>query len=321
MKLKGKYIISGKIYCKTGLHIGGTAEGFEIGGIDNPVIRDPLTDLPYIPGSSLKGKLRSLLEWKEGKFGKGRKSDGTPTFGPCNCGHCEVCVLFGTPPRHRVKKPEELEEKELKFLTADEEGYTISGPTRLTVRDAFPSEDTKKRWEQWLGEGIYTEIKMENAIDRVTSEANPRPMERVPAGSEFEFQMIVDIYHENDKKLLKSLFTAMALLEDSSLGGSGTRGHGRVEFRDIEVKFRPVEYYITGDGKKEKLVISVKIEGEKRLIVYHTSKGEKKEFLLKEGKRLTTTEGKKEERELIKHLLSEFSKIDWGLECRSTLST
>lgn len=60
---QGKFIISGILECVTGTRIGGTQEKFEIGGIDNPVIKDPLTDLPYIPGSSLKGKLRHLLEW------------------------------------------------------------------------------------------------------------------------------------------------------------------------------------------------------------------------------------------------------------------
>jgi len=76
LTFQGKYIITGKIICETGLHIGGTQEGVEIGGIDNIVIRDPLKDTPYIPGSSLKGKLRHLLEWgldkvycdKDGKF-------------------------------------------------------------------------------------------------------------------------------------------------------------------------------------------------------------------------------------------------------------
>ncbi|WP_297499767.1 type III-A CRISPR-associated RAMP protein Csm3, partial [Thermococcus sp.] len=58
----GKVVIRGRIKALTGLHIGSQRDVSEIGGIDNPVIKDPHTGLPYIPGSSLKGKLRSLFE-------------------------------------------------------------------------------------------------------------------------------------------------------------------------------------------------------------------------------------------------------------------
>jgi CRISPR-associated protein Csm3 len=135
-----------------------------------------------------------------------------------------------------------------------------AGPTRLTVRDAFltATSDTHnpKRFysleelEQLLGEKLYTEVKTENALDRVTSEANPRPMERVPAGAAFEVEMIFDVYRPEDKKLLKQLFVAMRLLEHSALGGSGSRGHGKVEFADLGVEFRPIEYYRNGNGAK-----------------------------------------------------------------------
>jgi len=274
---KGKYIISGKIYCRTGLHIGGTTEGFEIGGIDNPVIRDPLTELPYIPGSSLKGKLRHLLEWSLGKVDIHPKHG---TYTAHFCGKCEACKLFGP--------------------SSDEHEVRLkAGPTRLTVRDSFPTRETVEEWDRRLGEGIYTEVKTENSVDRVTSEANPRPMERVPAGSEFEFQMIVDIYHENDKKLLKSLFTAMALLEDSSLGGSGSRGHGRVEFRDVEVRFRPVEYYRAGDDKKEDKIVST--DGTK--VKYRPSKGE--------GDKREEVKEEEVKDGIVRWLVSKFDEIAW----------
>jgi len=231
-EFKGKYIIKGKIVCETGLHIGMVTEGFEIGGVDNPVIRDPLTELPYIPGSSLKGKLRHLLEWSLGKVEWNKKQEGyTAHF----CGECDACKIFGP-------APSELDETEVRMK---------AGPTRLTVRDAFPTPETVKEWESWLGERTYTELKTENAIDRVTSEANPRTMERVPKGSEFAFEMIFDVYHEEDEKRLKSLFVAMSLLENSALGGSGTRGHGKVKFTDLKVEFRPVDFYKTGRGARE----------------------------------------------------------------------
>jgi CRISPR-associated protein Csm3 len=226
LAFRGKYLIRGSILCLTGLHIGGTTEGFEIGGVDNPVIRDPLTGHPYIPGSSLKGKLRHLLEWSLGKIEKHPKHSGyTAHF----CGECDACVLFGAA----------SDETEVRMK---------AGPTRLTVRDAFPTEDTlKNKWEKWLGEKVYTEVKTENALDRVTSEANPRPIERVPADSEFAFEMVFDAYRPEDAaRLMRSLFAAMHLLENSALGGSGSRGAGRIQFRNLRIEARPVGYYTSG---------------------------------------------------------------------------
>lgn len=255
LEFKGKYIITGKIACKTGLHIGGTTEGFEIGGLDNPVIKDPLTDYPYIPGSSLKGKLRHLLEWSLGKnifdgepfhFTKGKTSKGEPTFGPCSCGHCQACVIFGVTPDTGVKK-ESLPEGS---FAASYDGFSIAGPTRISIRDAFPTEETISEWRKFLGENIFTEIKTENALDRITAVANPRTMERVPAGSKFCFEAIFDVYNGKDKELLKNFFTAMHLLEESALGGSGSRGSGRIKFDDLSIEFRPVTYYQTGNSQK-----------------------------------------------------------------------
>jgi CRISPR-associated protein Csm3 len=268
---QGKFFISGVIQCKTGLHIGGSDEGFEIGGNDNPVIRNPINGWPYIPGSSLKGKLRHLTEWSLGKneFTKQSlavhftvsDSGGKPSFKPCSCGQCSACVLFGVTPDDGVKenvpaenslavlfvsKPNNVEEE------AEGKTYLITGPTRLTVRDAFPSKTTRDEWQKFLGDNIYTELKTENALDRVTAEANPRSLERVTAGSEFEFEMIVDLYRPRDKELLQALFSAMALLEDSALGGSGSRGSGRIAFDKLNVEYRPVAYY--RDGAEARVV-------------------------------------------------------------------
>jgi CRISPR-associated protein Csm3 len=234
LQFQGKYLITGRIVCETGLHIGGTQEGIEIGGVDNIVIRDSLTELPCIPGSSLKGKLRHLLEWELNKIALHPKQKSyTAHF----CGECDACIIFGP-------------------ASDDTEIKIKAGPTRLIVRDAFPTgyknpEDppansTIWKWKQWLGEKIYTELKTENTIDRVTSEANPRTMERVPAGSEFDFEMVFDIYRDDDKRLLRSLYTAMHLLENSSLGGSGTRGYGKIRFEVEKQEFRSLDYYNTG---------------------------------------------------------------------------
>ena len=132
--MAGKYIIKADLRCITGLHIGGTDEGFEIGGMDNPVIKDPITGYPYIPGSSLKGKMRSLLEWTTKHKDKIKEDDkekeiertrvenmlkqkaGKWSALPCNCGGCDICIVFGA--------------------SADTKGG--KEPTRLTVRDSFP---------------------------------------------------------------------------------------------------------------------------------------------------------------------------------------
>jgi CRISPR-associated protein Csm3 len=234
----GKHVISGEIVCETGLHIGGSTEGFEIGGVENPVIRDPLTERPYIPGSSLKGKLRHLLEWSLGAIEEHPKHGG---YAAHFCGECDACVLFGA-------------------ASDDTDVRMKAGPSRLTVRDAFPTRETLDKWRTWLGEGIYTELKTENMIDRVTSKATPRPMERVPARSIFDFEMIFDNYHDDDVRLLRSLFTAMRLLENSALGGSGSRGHGQVCFKKLSVEYRPLAYYQNGTG-----AVPIQLPGKKDL--------------------------------------------------------
>lgn len=249
LEFKGKYVLAGRIVCVTGLHIGASAAGLEIGGVDNPVMKDPLTEYPYIPGSALKGKLRSLFEWSVGLVSP--QSAQQDKYSAHDC-------------RELKKKRDEVSDDNGRTrwdnafalarlfgpASAEEDVRQRAGPTRLTVRDTFPANDTVAKWEEWLGEKTYTEIKTENSLDRVTSEATPRPMERVPAGSEFNFEMIVDVYRADDHELFKDLFTAMRLLENSALGGSGSRGHGQIEFRGLSLAWRPVAYYRNGAGEQ-----------------------------------------------------------------------
>lgn len=142
MKLEKKIFMKGKIVAVTGLHIGGSNQGLAIGGADSPVIRDPLTMVPYIPGSSLKGKMRSLLE---------KQLDKSPNGRPCDCGSCVVCKIFGT----SANKAKE--------------------PGRLIVRDAFMSNTSRNVLENSANTDMpYTEVKTEASIDRITSSANPR---------------------------------------------------------------------------------------------------------------------------------------------------
>jgi CRISPR-associated protein Csm3 len=243
----GKHVLSGQIECVTGLHIGGTTTGVEIGGVDNPVIKDPLTEMPYIPGSGLKGKLRSLSEWSFGLIDKHSKHN---SFAAYDCHELEQAAPIESEPAY-MRWHAALVVGRLYGAASDSNKVRMAtGPTRLTLRDAFATEDTKKKWEDWLGAGIYTEVKTENALDRVTSEANPRPIERVPAGSAFAFEMILDIYELDDRRLWPELWAAMRILEHSSLGGSGSRGHGQIRFADLKLVWRPVSYYQTGKGEQ-----------------------------------------------------------------------
>jgi CRISPR-associated protein Csm3 len=119
------------------------------------------------------------------------------------------------------------------------------------VRDAFLTQTSRDSLQKILGPGSFTELKTENAIDRVTSEPNPRPVERIPAGSEFNFNIIIDSYAEDGSDLNNLLLTAMSLLEQSSLGGSGSRGSGQIAFRDINLLWRSSEDFAKGNPGKE----------------------------------------------------------------------
>jgi CRISPR-associated protein Csm3 len=207
MKLLKHRMITGKILLQTGLHIGGGGETIQIGGMDNPIIKNPLNDYPYIPGSSLKGKMRSLLEWKY---------DKSPDGNPCKCSQCDICRIFGT---------SGAEESKL-------------GPTRIIVRDAHltpQSREALNRMRQEKGL-IYAEEKYENSIDRLKGTAkNPRPTERVPAGIDFEFEIGLRVFEgDKEEELMGKVKEALQLVQADALGGSGSRGYGKVVFVDCK---------------------------------------------------------------------------------------
>lgn len=213
--------LRGKIECLTGLHVGGSKERFQIGGVDNPVIRDPVDKLPYIPGSSLKGKLRMLLEYHHGLVNGGKPSTAQ-----------KITDLFGTTPdTSNASGSTNGEASGVSGILPS----LLSSPLRLVVRDAYPDKSTLGKWENMDSELLYTELKQENTIDRLTAEANPRSMERVVQGSCFDFEMILGVFRDDNgldqwREHLVNLITAMRLLEHSTLGGSGSRGYGKVRF-------------------------------------------------------------------------------------------
>lgn len=209
----GNIILKGKLETLTGLHIGGSKEKMEIGGVDSPVIRDPATKLPYIPGSSLKGKMRALLEFALGKI---TNDKGSSPGCRCNEPDCPVCRVFG--------------------MMAEE---STVGPTRLLVRDAHPDQETITMWRSMDSELVYTEYKPENSVDRLTSAANPRFLERVVKGSFFDVEFVFGVYRVDgdavkDETYFKYVIEALKLLEHSALGKSGSRGYGQVSFKFTE---------------------------------------------------------------------------------------
>ena len=213
MKLSEIRTIDGKIKVITGLHIGACNETIEIGGLDQPIIKDPLPEsgAPYIPGSSLKGKMRSLLEIMEGRY----TNDGKP----CDCGKvdCPVCPVFGT--SAATTSREEI------------------GPTRVIIRDANLSEEWEKRFK--AGD-LPMEVKYENIIHRIKGTAeNPRPIERVPGGVEFDFHFSFKKFDKDPDNYFNNLLKAMKLLELDALGGSGSRGCGQIKFTNISIDGKP----------------------------------------------------------------------------------
>jgi len=241
-KLLGKIIIEGKIRAITGLHVGGSSTGMEIGGVDNVVVRDSITSRPYIPGSSLKGSLRSLMERSEGKPFNNRV--GNSWIHMCkdlkSFEKCSICRVFGVT-ADSLKSTESSE--------SDEANENMPSLTRLMVRDALMTDETAEELKGADTDLLYTDVKTEVVIDRITSQATPRQIERVPAGSKFNFGMIFNVFVKEDSSFLKHVFQAMTLLEDDALGGQGSRGYGKIAFEIENLSWRPATYYATGQGE------------------------------------------------------------------------
>ncbi len=235
----GKLVIEGEIYCETGLHIGAGKGSLEIGGADNPVVKDAF-GLPYIPGSTLRGRLRSLLEQSSGLavpselvYVSKRKGQEVRIH-QSNRADDDVCVLFGRNPG-RVEK-----------VSGDSLDAANVTPSRLAVYDApLVVESITPQMRENLDDEL-TEVKSENAVDRITSQANPRTLERVPAGARFRIRLILDLLCEEDKALASRLAEGLRLLEDDALGGGGGRGSGRVKFASLKVAWRGKDYYAKG---------------------------------------------------------------------------
>ena len=252
-RLEKKVFIEGTITAVTGLHIGGSSIGMAIGGADAVVIRNPLTDEPYIPGSSLRGKMRSMLEkargemhitikknvkdkndeWKEEDYEDLAsipddallRKDGEKisiTSGPSKKADSDIGKLFG--------------------VAADNESAT---PTRLIVRDARLTPGSKAKLERAKNTDMpMTEVKTEVWIDRITSAATPRQIERIPADADFNLELVLNLYGGDDRDtLLSHIWEGLELVQADYIGGNGSRGYGQVKFTITAVKEKDMGAY------------------------------------------------------------------------------
>ena len=204
--LKGKLKINAILRLETGLHIGGASDFAPIGAVDSPFIRDPYTKQPIIPGSSLKGKIRTLLA---------RSLSDTPWLNGIEDDKDEVKVLFGT--------------------AGDGKNGAVA--SRLQFTDIRLTEESLDRLRLMDLDTFIGEVKFENKIDRISARATPRQIERVPAGAEFAFSVTYNVEVMNETaEDIRLLADGLKLLQMDYLGGSGSRGYGRVSFRNFAVE-------------------------------------------------------------------------------------
>jgi CRISPR-associated protein Csm3 len=237
LKLIGKLILEGDMTCETGLHVGAGKGSLEIGGSDNPVVKDAF-GRPYVPGSSLRGKIRSLLEQSSGvavpadMVYLSRRKGQEVRIHQSDRPDDEICLLFG-------RNPGRMERVQGEAIDT-----SVATPARLAVFDApLDAESITPQMRENLDDEL-TEVKSENAIDRITSQANPRTLERVPAGARFRTRFVMDL-------LFPRVLEGIRLLEDDALGGGGSRGSGRVRFSNLRLVWRSRKYYAAGAPEKE----------------------------------------------------------------------
>lgn len=202
--LKGKLFINAKLHIVTGMHIGGGSDFAPIGAVDSPFVRDPLTHAPIIPGSSVKGKMRTLLAKSMCSGYVLNKVDNDAEV---------VARTFGSSAKNNIM------------------------PARLQFFDLFLTEETIKAFDAVDTDTYIGEVKFENTISRTTGVANPRQIERVPAGAVFAFKLVYNVENETElEEDMQLLAEGFQLLQTDYLGGHGSRGYGRVRLDEFDVK-------------------------------------------------------------------------------------
>lgn len=215
-------IITGKILLESGLHIGGNKDTMQIGGIDSPVIKNPLTNMPYIPGSSLKGKMRFLLEHYYNLVRGDGNIPGLTVDDKKNI----IAIIFG----HLEHTEDSSDTKPTRIIFSD---CNIIG---AKDENGIFIDDLEFLKEKMLS--IFVEAKTEVTINRITGTAKKGGLghlERVPAGVVFDLHIVLKNYEKGDEDNLEIIKQGLKLLENDTLGGSGSRGSGRIEFFDLKV--------------------------------------------------------------------------------------
>jgi CRISPR-associated protein Csm3 len=233
--------IAAAIHCLSGVRIGGNNNVIEIGTIDNPIIRNPITNHPYLPGSSLKGKMRSSLELSLRKGAPPALSlplpqmiptkdrDGKAQINPCRCGVCIVCKLFGSG-----------------------DAKTTNEPSRLIFRDCLLTKESEATLaEAASASGVFfAEVKPGVRMNRATNTVASGAFfnfERVPEGTEFNFELVLRLYGDLDDEKAradyrKAVAYGLRLIEKEGIGGKISAGYGKVEFRDPKWNGEPWDF-------------------------------------------------------------------------------
>lgn len=226
--LKGKLIFTGVLKLETGLHIGGSSDFAPIGAVDSPFIRDPFTKAPIIPGSSLKGKMRTLLA---------KSYADSYILNDIADDKEEIQRLFGSSTKDAARA------SRLQFFD-------------LKLTDASINRLSKMELDTYIGE-----VKFENTISRATATANPRQIERVPAGTEFDFKLVYNIENPDDLNAdIDVLANGLILLQMDYLGGHGSRGYGRVSLKDIAVTKFSINNADDGTAEMVEVFINEKLK-------------------------------------------------------------
>jgi CRISPR-associated protein Csm3 len=215
--------INGTIRCESGVRVGGSRDELEIGGIDNPVLREGPTHQPYLPGSSIKGRMRSLLERYYNVPLGGR--DRNEPHG-CTEDSCLFCKVFG-PHKQTIHR---------------------HGPSRLIVRDAYLSSASNEAFQ--ADEKRIIDVRTENMVNRLSNTAqNPRPVERVARGTLFDLALTLRMMDgDPEPKIKRMVRRGLLLLAMDGIGSGISRGHGQISI-SIET---PQEWgNLPGDGMPE----------------------------------------------------------------------
>lgn len=238
-KLNYKLFIEGKIAALTGIHIGSGESELQVEQIAS-VIKHKLSGEPYLPGSSLKGKMRALYELKNGEFTRSTPGEDT-----------ESDEISYTPSQDLS-----LHKSPRLFGNAIDNKQSESQASRLLVRDAYLTAEAKDLMEGRT-DLPYLEVKSENNIDRLLAKAVPRKKERIPAGASFGLSLVLTVYEEEGEEKgsinqsteenLSTLFESLRLIQDDYIGGGGSRGSGQIAIKISKITLRDDSYYCDGN--------------------------------------------------------------------------